>query len=336
MKEMLQTKKGNSAIHFVIIGFIVIIIVLAFVAIGVANQKGYFNQEEAPTQNLTRLFLRSQDGEEGKFIDANYILLGESNTILSRGNLKSSSFIEVTVPIQEKYTLMCWNDSSHYLVKIHKLVTPRDLSFNKTKITCWMPEIGELKIRKVSGGINNRLNKIKINLTAINGNVNSIAVCYKWSAGVIDVTTSNQWRKCQFGIWKNFTKYYPNNETYDYLPKGEYVCGVPGTIDEVVEVCTETEGNRCKLRDMKTPHQYYGKVDMCSYTGITLKDGESIELELTVETLSFMNQLDYLEMIFFDHDRRWNNQEDRTTWFSEFDGKDLGTKEVRLTIDYEK
>lgn len=305
-KLVVLSKKSNIT---VIIAIIIIILLMsgAFILIYFA----YNEDEPEKTIPMIKMYVNAEDSETQENLQANFYLTFGNDTFLEEGILNKGAFRELLVPRDHIMHFHCWNDN-YYLVKGHKQITQRELEYNSSVFTCSMYKIGNLEVKET---LHN--NKISLNVTSTGGWYYRMSLCLKWTAGILDVSMDQQTITCENDTWKNFTEYYAENNTYIYLPEGQYSCS--GEIQN----CDLVIGQRCKLSKMPTPERYQNKVDYCTYTGKTLSRDQSISMELNILPLQTINELDYVKIIFIDHDRRYNQQENRYTWFNDFNDDDI-------------
>lgn len=333
----IQHKKGSIAGFVIGSIFIIIMIVLIIVGVMVAQQKGWFKKEEPEEQiPLIELFLKANEIKNNKkFFDANvqisYMDKGHE-VIAYDGKLNADAYTPFIVPKDRNIIVRCWDDK-HYLVKAVKVHNSRELQANKSVMDCTTARIGDLEIKKISGDLGHSFNSIKLNITARDGWWYRMGICFEWTAGIISVTSQNQWIICRAGKWLNYSVYYPENKTYIWLPNDEYRCGKDF---ENTERCIATHINKCKLPDAKIPFRFSGKVDSCTYTGETLEPDESIIIQLDIPTIENKNSLDYVALHFYDHDRRWDKKEQRWIWNSAVGTTNLGAEDQEYTIWYKK
>lgn len=333
---MSQTQHKGSAGVVITIIFIILIISIIIVLVVVANQRGWLKKNTESPQQLPQieLYLKANDLDHlDQSFDANVQIsyMDQGNEIIAhRGKLSANAYTPFLVPNERIITVRCWNEN-HYFVTAYKDHSPRELMANKSKMECTMAGMGNLEINKISGSLAMNYNKIKLNITARDGWWYRLGMCFEWTAGILSVTSANQWLLCDQGKWLNYTKYYPENKTYDWLPEKVYRCG-----QEQQETCKETKLNKCLLPEVTTPYRLLGKVDSCTYTGKTLKPDESYLIELEVSTIDNKNSLDYIKVIFYDHDRRWDSTEQRWLWFNEVGGIELGSPDQELQINYKQ
>ena len=265
---MAISKKCNAGIVLAVI-LILFVIGGAFVFIYLTYDK----EEDAPQYEKIKMYVIAEDGDTRESVDANYYLTYGNDTFLKDGTLTKGSYTEMTVPKNEILHFHCWSDG-YYLVKGHKQVTNKEKEINRSVFTCSMAKIGKLD---VEGELKD--DKIILNITSKEGYYYRMGICFKWTAGILDVNLDDQTIVCENDTWKNYTKYYPENNSYVYLPRGQYKC------QDDIENCQIVIGRRCKLSKMEIPVRYKDKVDYCTYTGKTLNPNENIAIELNVATL---------------------------------------------------
>lgn len=299
-------KKGQAAIFFVVILAFIILAGLVFTGISLMNNSDWGGDMEEDTE--IELFLKGN-------VDGNYIIFEVENNITSivrQGQMNSDSYTPIELPKEEGYKVFCWSEN-YYSDEQDLVFTPSEKLLNKSKKDCEMKEIGEIELMH-EGNLKEKENQIKLNISEFGtGEFRRLAVCFSWSAGIIDVEVTNGYAICENADWQNYTQ-------------TEYKCG------ERIESCSSVEKNGCLLSKYKSPQRLASKVDKCYYTGNTL-DEESYRLRLDVKTLDFKNSLDFLDIYVFDNDKRFNSQISNFTWMSELE-KDLGAEDIKYRISY--
>lgn len=334
MLQIPHNKKG-SAVHWIIGSiFLLIFIVLIIVGVMVAQQKGWFKKEQ-PQEVIPQieLFLKANEvGHMQNYFDANVEISYVNNegveVVAYNAKLNKDAYTPFFVPADRPINVRCW-DANHYVTRAVKIHSARELEYNKSVMDCTTAKVGSLKVEKISGDLGHSFNTVVLNLTSQDGWWYKLGVCYEWTAGIIDVTSDNQWLVCDNGKWLNYTKYYPENGTYDWLPAGEYRCG-----EEQIEQCTEVSLSKCHLPEAIIPFRFSGIVDKCEYIGKTLEEGESYHLTLEIPTIDNKNSLDYVAITFYDHDRRFEPNENRWIWMSAKNSDNLGAPDQEYTIYY--
>jgi len=321
----MKEKKASAGI---IIGaiFAIMIIGLVITVLILVAQKGFSkNSEEVEIPKL-ELFLKAIDVKTKESVDAEYFIDYNKNVFVSKGQLEKDTWTRVPelVPEDELIHVRCWSDN-HYLTNANKVFSQTEKDANKSKRTCEMMPVGEISV-KCDGDLSNENNIISCNVTS-NGWYSKLSACFEWSAGIISVVPENTISKCEKGSWKNYTAYYPENNSYDYLPENYYIC------DGKIEKCEYVRGSNCKPYSMKIPESKKGKVDSCHYFGKSLND-ESYIVNLEVKTTPIKNNLDFIRIIFMDKDRRFDENEQMWVWMPEKNGINLGAEDTEVVIRY--
>jgi len=272
------------------------------------------------------VYLQAMDDVSKDAQDASFVLDYNESSRISEGVLRGDAFTPAVARNDVLVHLRCWSDH-YYFVNAHKSFSGVEVRENASKVFCDMQRIGGLHV-SYSGSLNDK-DVIFLNVTAVGGSFYRLGACFAWSPGIIRVLPEEEVVRCESGLWRNWTVYYEGNESYDYLPFGVWRCG-----EEVLERCSSVFGSACYVEDLSVPHRFLGKVDKCSYTGKTLQSGESYVMRLGINSLEHMNQLDYLEVRLFDADRRWNIDEKSYTWYNEYEGDDIGAKDIVYRIPY--
>lgn len=322
----MENKKGSIGIIIaiiLIILFLIAIVVLVFVLSG----KGVFKPKnnEVPT---IPMFIMPRDKITLEPVESNYVIEytndKQERIVVSEGNF-DNSWNEVDVPRDYRLTVICWSDK-YYLVKAYKDIVLSEINENKSIFTCDMDRIGNLTIIH-SGSISGVDDEITLNISTEDAFYKT-AMCFSWTSGIIDVGLKNQYVICEDGSWKNWSKYDAKTMKFTYLPNNTYTCG-----EDWTETCVFAQGKKCKVENELIPIRFKDIADSCVYTGKSLRK-ESYELEIEVKSFEYKNSYDYIDIYFYDRDRRWDPTEQKWIWFSEINGKDIASPDVIHRIEY--
>lgn len=291
-----------------------------------AKQRGLFDRStpEEPTPHINFL-LRATDATTGDIVAASYII--EINkTVFKQGTLVSgaeANWTTLMLPLTANPTVYCWNDD-HYLVKVPYAITTADVARNQSSLSCDMPRIGNLTVNH-RGTLTNNLNSITLNLST-DAWFYRTGVCFAWSAGITSVSLPDQLLRCP-SQWRNFSFYNETSQKFTWLSNRTWQCGA-----QQLEQCESVQNNatHCKLLTEEIPSRFRGKVDSCTYTGRTFNNQDS-ELQFLVKAEN-QNSLDYLEIIVYDRDRRYDPATDELEWISELNGHDIAASDARHVI----
>jgi hypothetical protein len=204
-----------------------------------------------------------------------------------------------------------------YLVSMEKQV----------KMECRDYRIGNLTISH-EGELKGKLSKVTLNIHA-DGQFRNLYACWSWSTGILDVTVPSQTAFCDGDSWKNYTTYYAENKSYEYLPKWVYTCR-----GEKEEICIAVDGDVCYLPQIEPPQRLKGLVDRCMYSGKNLENN-NLSIELTIKAMDAMNILDFVKITIFDAEMR--KVDDTTEWkyVTELNGEDVGAPDYVYEIPVE-
>lgn len=317
-----MNQKGNF-IPITIIGIIVILIIAVIVtAILVITKTTRPNSGMSETDpSSMNLFLGSENDE------FEYVLF-QNQSFIDKGETESGAFLPLAIPSQEIVDVFCWNNEN-YIQKTSKAFDKVEKEQNKSKIVCGAEKIGTLNIQVEKSDINIQEGNIFFNITAKDGSFNRLGICLAWSVGFIDVSVREKTLVCEEGLWKNYSSYNPDTKLIKPLPEGVFLCGQTG-----FEKCELAESDQCKLEEIEIPSRFRGKVDECFYLGKSLKQGESERIIVDFKSMEFKNQLDFIEVIFFDGDIRYNSAQDVWLPISEESGKDIASKDIKYRLKY--
>jgi len=312
-------KKGNG---FITAGFIFFfLLAIGILAIFLLSGNIGKTKDNIPSQS-TKLLIRGLSEIENNYTDVNYSLEYNGKTY-QEGFATKDAFEEVNAPINQTYSLYCWNKDFY----VRRAVFPvRDAE--AYDLTCSLNEkIGDLNL-SVEGNLTSKLNKLKLNIST-KDTFKKVVICFSWGTGIIDATLPEQNARCD-GNWVNWSSYHPENGTYDYYqkeyPEGEGIYRCPS--DDSVEKCKYAIGSVCRVIGTEKPLSYKSIADSCYYTGRTLKNSSEV-FDIEVKMLDIRNKLDYLDIYILDQDRIKYSEDTIGGWryFTESGGENLGNKE---------
>ncbi len=309
-----MNKRGQSGwIIGVVIVFLIVCIALLVIILSIGSPE----DSENPSQQKIKVFLTTSDIDSKAQISANYIIF-ENTTLIKQGTTNLDSPIELNIPISDSVEVYCWNED-YYTNKITKDFTNYDFSFNSSKIDCQMNKIGNLEVNVISGDLSKIENTIILNLTSKDGTFNRLGACISWSIGIYAVDDSSNQLFCNQGNW---TKVKNTTNTYSCGNKQEK------------EQCARIEkGNSCMPSDMEIPDRFNGIVDKCTYFGGIIEKDMNRQITLNVATYDFKNSFDYLELTFFDQDKRYIiNKIDYV--YEDTNKLDIGANDSTIRISY--
>lgn len=323
----MENKKGSTGVVVSII-LVVVFLIAVVVLVFVLSNEGAFKPKPELSIESIPFFVMPRDAVSLDPVEANYILEYTNEEgqriIVSQGKL-DDSWNELSAPKNYRLTMTCWNDD-HYLVKAYKDHTEQEKLANMSKLTCDMEKIGDLTISH-TGSISGTQDSIFVNISTDDAFYKT-SMCFSWTSGILDVGLVNQYAICDSGSWLNWSEYDPDTLEFTYLPNDTYRCG-----EDRIEICEFIEGTRCKVSNENIPIRFKEKADSCVYTGKSLRS-ESYKLELQIRSFEYKNSLDYVDIYFYDKDRRWDELEQKWVWKSELNGEDLGSPDQVYRIEY--
>lgn len=326
----MESKNGKVAVVLITV-FGIIFLGLIITLLIILNQKGSSNNINTVETGNMDLYLMARDSETQQSIDANYFIdytLNNTLMKISEGKLTKDSWTEIkNLPTNYTLHISGWN-KDHYLTKNNRIFSPLEKSLNISKTTIDMPKIGELKIEHY-GDLKEIENDIIFNITAKEGKVSKISAILSWSAGIINAYLEKDILVCEQGSWINYSYFNATTQKYDYYKNNTYRCG-----EERIEECEYVELNRCKPLPEKIPLRFLDKADSNIYLGKSLEKGESYQFVLRVKTLENKNSLDYLELTFYDRDRRYISGSNDFEWVAEYEKEDIGAGDFTYRINY--
>lgn len=321
-------KKGQvgTIVFVALVGIILIAIVITAVVIAVG--RGGSSQTEVELGNGTiELFIKAEESMGGGFI-ADFIVFSSEWTRLGSGKTSAGAYTPIKIPLDDPILVAC-SSSEHYTGIVKKSFTQIERTLNKSKVTCTAERGGALKIDRLKGTLSDLENEVQFNISAEGGAVQRISVCVSWSPGIIDVKADPFKVPCSTGVWRNYTKFYDVNQTYLWLPQGQYLCG-----ETWLEHCDSAVGPNCILRETAIPQRFSGKVDKCFDTGISLSNKQSSVVTFRVLTLENKNQLDNVKFIFYDNIQYYDSVYHQWRIQPELNGKDVGIEDVSYDLAY--
>lgn len=326
-----MTKKGGAGVVWAIVGGIIFIALIITLLI-IVSQKGFLSKTNTPSQNSSMdLYLMGKDSLSSESTNGNYILAYSSNGTFQKfneGKLEKDSWTEIKGVLDQPIYIYSFNDG-YYTTKTKKTFTLLERQNNVSKTEVPFYKIGNLEV-KSEGNLNNENNKISVNITARDGWVNRVGMAVKWTAGIVTVKMESNRVTCNSGEWKNYTNYNYDTQVYEWLPQDNYICG-----DRDIEECLSTNGVLCELKTPKIPVRLSNKVDDIFYVGKSLASNESYQFTIDVKTIKYKNELDYIELIFFDYDSRFD-QFQGLNWINEEGGSDVGSNDKVFRLYYKQ
>lgn len=320
-------KKGNGIIILiaVIIGLMILTIVGVFIFIGGKDGKIISgNKNVTSGYPIITIYLGTMDSKTREISPSQYYILDDKNNLLAQGT-STNSYISINVNVNRSIIVYCYNQD-HYLSIVYKNLTDYELSKNETKIECKMDRIGKLKINDIQGDIQNIDNVIILNLSSEGGIYKRLSICFSKTAGIISVKMDNNYLSCPDNVWINYSSYDSEKKKYAWLPKGEFMCG------SRLEKCNQVIGNSCQTPFITIPSRFTRDFDSCKYFGYDLDQKSSQSIVINVKTSSVKNNLDALNIVFFDEDLRYINNS--LMFVSDNDGHDIGSIDQSLKIKF--
>ena len=319
-----MNRKASAGVIFGII-FVIIVICVIIAGIIFLTQRGYLEPKDDESGKTMRLLIRTGDVDTDKSVSANYVLYDPNQTIVSQGVLDKDETREIKIR-PEPHLMVCWSED-YYLVKGYKQFHPVELEANVSSFSCDMEKIEkDVKISH-TGEISGELSQINLNITA-QEKLQRVGIAIAYTSGFQEVYAQEQLIECESGTWKNYTSFNETTQEYDYLEEGRFACG-----DDEIEECNAVVGNKCKTEDEKVPLRLKNTHDVAFYTGRSI-EGESLVIPIMVRKSEFANTFDEIEIIVYDYDRRWNSEEQRYLWYSEYEGNDIGARDKKYIISY--
>ena len=325
-KEEKMNKKadGGSVFIIIIISIVILVIIVFAIAFLINNNKPDENNGEVVLFPIS-MFLKAGDAITGEIIETNFLAeYGENIKILS-GNTSKETWTEFNIPV-ETISLSCWS-RDYYLSKNYKMLSSDEIYENKSRTVCSVRKIGDIEIKTV-GELNAKENTINFNITTPD-NFNKLSAVISWSPGIINAYfDSNEVIMCDNGNWLNYTSINPKTKEYNYIPDNYYRCGecVIDSDCDWAERCQKVQGRECSPFTTVIPNRFIGKVDSSVYFGKSIRN-DSFQTTLHIRGTDSMNALDYVEVTFYDKDRRWDASENLLRYMSEQNDINLGNPE---------
>lgn len=323
-------KKGSAIVWGIVVTALVIGLIITVLII--VSQKGYLTKKQTPLAlSSINLYLKGEDIYSKEPSNGKYIVAYKLNNTfneLAKGNLDTGSLIEVkNIPDTPLY--LYGYGSDYYMTQTKKVFTDRERQENISKVSIPLTKIGHLEV-KHTGNLYQENNFIKFNITAKDGWVYRTAIAIRWTAGIISISPQEDRILCTAGVWENYTSYDESTNSHEWLPLNNYRCG-----EKIVEQCEAIEEMvYCKPLIPNIPQRLANKVDEVVYIGKSLAPDESYEFTLNIKTLQYKNELDYVELTFFDHDARFDVSQG-IVWVNEEGGVDIAAEDVIHRVYYE-
>lgn len=305
-----MNKKASATGWILGIIGIIIIVITVFVGVYISDRDKTPNQDEEDS-GIMQLFLKAEDGSRGEY----RIKLLDNTT--KSGTLSKDAYIPITIGMARSVEIMCWSEDS-YTTTTHKAFTMPEIQANKSKAECKIDNHGTIDINFIRGDLLSKNNDLHLNLTAVDGSFKKLGICFSWTAGIIEAKLESDIVTCKEGVWKN-----------NSLPPETYLCGT-----DQYQICKSVQFNRCTLKDMVDPERFENKVDSCVHTGVDLQEGEQAEIKVKIKTIDNKNDMDFVELIFFDHDRRFIPALNDWMYVSELGGVNLGADDYKFRLNY--
>ena len=327
-------KKAQATTAIVIGGIIIVLILITIIVAFIVIVQGDSQNKEEEIVNITEmsLFLKGKDIITGEEVIANYSIAYGDNILLDEGQTSTGSWTEIKVP-KKIIQVYCWGDK-YYLVKGNKIFGQEELIKNISKMMCPMKPIGDLDIT-YRGRLLEGESTFTFNIST-DKYFHKLSAVISWSPGIINAYfEGNDLILCDLGKWLNYTSVDPKTKEYNWIPDNYFRCGqCDPPYCNWTERCQSVDGNKCSPFTTKTPNRFITTADTTTYFGKSLNQ-ESYELKLHTKSLEHLNTLDYVEITFYDKDRRWDSSENMWIYKSEVNGVNLGAEDFTVRIPFE-
>lgn len=306
-----MNKKGN--IYWIVGIFFGVLILIAIVVtmLILALQKGKTDNNEIEG-NFTEIsvFLKAVDSQTKQQVKANYMIFDKNLTLLSEGETDEDVRIETKIkkyPIQ----VMCWNEN-HYANPQPKEISNVEIQLKSSAVDCSINEISELDITFTEFP-NTKEGVININLNS--ENFRQISGVLSWTSGIILAEMRLSAITCS-GNWTN-SSLIQNGYSCGNL----YLCNNITTNKENKNIteCNFTEPIPSRFEKIRN--------------SFTTQANGNYEFNLYVKTADDIDSEDYIQIIFYDKDLRFNGK--KLEYISELNGEDIGGRDYPIRIYYE-
>lgn len=316
---IVQNRKGEltSAGFFGIILLVVVIVCIIALFVYLSSNGDVFSGGDG-VEGLGLLV--KADGGEGHVLV--YDNSGDFPLLLVDSAL-SGDWNEFFVSSRNDLDVYCFGDSVYYshVLKKHSFEELRD---NRSVVRCPSKKVGVLDYVMI-GEFSGSDGRFRINFSS-SDYFRNVGVCVRWSSGILSVDTENKALVCPNMVWRNYTRFNPIDQTYDWTSDGFYACN-----DMVVE-CSGVQGTSCVLPEEDVPLRYKGVVDKCFNTGISVEQ-DTRELVMLYEVLDFVSFDDEIRLYVYDKDYRVL-PDGSTELFSEYQGENVGGEDYMISVPY--
>lgn len=332
----MQNKKSQAGIIVLIIFLIILILIGVSVAIYGTKSKWFSKREEKKQQKIPAISIFARVSyPNGNLAKANYFLDADKVT-LKQGLLSGNAWTAFSeMPINKSYRLCYWTDEFYrqctiYLRSVSFVPLNKNMTIFKN-IT--MNE--ELQSRFRKGAINiatmDKMQKgteqiLRLNISAKNGSLSRINICTWHSIGIIRLIKPEIAISCD-ERWLNYTFDIEGNQVN--LTNNMYWCKPENKIEQCTQVTNRRE---CIVPNISPPSRLKNKVDFCYYTGESIFNDNYIA-EYRLETMPFINQLDYINFYIVDMELIKDGSEYPVRTEDTF-GNDVGIKDILYQLNY--
>ncbi len=223
-----------------------------------------------------------------------YVLEYNYSEIVKTGTLYES-WNDITIKNKgPPYRIYYWNDKYY----THIL----DLYPSKSNITITkeLPLLKENLIGNLTISINSSLEQgqtINSIIFQADHTIKHLSYCIYRTIGLIRAEPTTNSAYCNTSSWTNYTK-------FGQIPNNRLIC------EDMIVRCDNKGGKNCNDPFLKFPINY---ADECYFIGKTLIN-ENYEIPLTIETMSYFDESDYIEITAYDMDLSKNHRLLGKTW----------------------
>lgn len=321
----MKNKKSQAGIIVLIFFLVITILIVSSIAF-YGYKKEWFSSKEKKKEEITiptiTLKIRVLD-EKGNSIKSNYYL--EANNIrLKEGGLEASWNELSNMPINKSYRICYWTDEYYRGCSIYL----RSNSFNNITM------LEQFSLKNIKGKINihpidklekGKEQKLRLNISVINGTLSNLIICTWHSVGIIDVI------KPEIGIlcnrWLNYTYDIEGNRIN--LTNNLYWCESENKIENCQKIIDKTQ---CISPNIAPPSRLKDSVDFCYYTGQSIQDSDYIA-EYDAKTMEFIDPLDYINFYIIDKELVKIGNEHNLE-HTDAEGNDAGIADILYRLNY--
>lgn len=320
----MKTKKSQTGIIIFIVCLVIVIGMIISLIMG--YKRGWFSKEiKQEEKKVITIKARLWEESTQQYVSGYYSLRDyyASYSVIREGQLDSKWNELSNIPQNKTFAFFYWNDDYYPNADFFaKSWSFKNFTISGKGMGTLEKDFKKGKISVKSEGIleKEKINNITLNVTAVNGSVKRLSFCIYHTLGIISIKNPSMTIECN-GYWHNWTYDLEGNKiNLTDISENLYWCANLNR----VEYCSKTYENICYVPTMNTPRRLIDKVDLCFYTGKTLKENNSYLLPLEIKTMKYFSETDYLEVYVLDQELQIYNNEYA---YEDTEGNDVGIED---------